>query len=449
MGAVSSVEARLEDPALRVVWQASEILWERLQFWHAVGWDPGTDMEPYRRWVDPGGLRPLPFFCEIREAGPYSITRRGPMAEKPLPRLRHRSGYFLLATFQQPSPQGPPHKLRVVIVDALSPQEQERWRKHLRYASNAPGGSLPHTAWKTEFQKYAAQKLVGGIGPLLPLVARHRDKIASRFGLRPDDLDRQIASHGEYPICTNEETTPADMMAHCLFLLWCKKMMPWEKVHPWLAGWWRRYTARPLTPDGLLLQAPKLAMPLQANALRPADPALVGPDSLSVTEAAERLGISPRQLRYLEKQGQITIEHRKACGPGAWRILTAEVERLANDPQFQDRRKREEYRKKGKARGLANPTLRKRISRGPRKPDNTPDWEALETRLKSRPAKRRGHTEDVPAVSLATLSREAREELRAELERQYAQATTEDERLDSLDKLKRVADGVSLRQRDK
>jgi hypothetical protein len=157
MGSVSPADTCVEGPALQVVRQAAKILREWWRDWHAIGWDSSIDTARYRRWLCGGKLLPSSFSCEIRVAGPYHITFRGPMAEKALPNPHHRSGHYLLATFRKPSPHGPPHKLTVVVSDELSPQEQKLWRKRVRYEPNAPGEALPHTWLITEFRKHAAR----------------------------------------------------------------------------------------------------------------------------------------------------------------------------------------------------------------------------------------------------------------------------------------------------
>jgi hypothetical protein len=357
------------------------------------------------------------------------------MAEKSLPRLLHGSGYYLLATFRKLAPQGPPHELRVVVVDELSAHEQKLWQKRVRYESNSPGESLPHRWLITEFQKYAAQRPSERFRQMLPRVARRRDEIASRFGLRPADLDRQIAYSRWLRICANEKTTPGDIAAHCLWHLWHGEMMLWEEVAPWLAHWRQRYRGHLLAPADLLLEAPKLALPLQANAFRPPVPALEVPDSLSVKEAGERLGITPRQLLYLAEQGRVRLN---CSNPHGFRVSLTEMERLENDPHFQHRRKREEYRRKGQARGLTSENLRQRRRRGSRKPDNTPDWEALEANLRRKPTRRRGRTDETPAPIPTARSRDELEDLLAELQRRISTAETEDERLGLMDNRREV-----------
>jgi hypothetical protein len=318
---------------------------------------------------------------------------------------------------------------------SIAPQERKLWRKHVRYESNLPGESLPHTWLITPFREYAAQRPSERFRQMSPRVARRRDEIASRSGLRPEDLDRQIASSRWRPICANEKTTPGNIAAHCLWHLWHEEMMLWEEVAPRLAHWRRRYTERPLAPDDLLLQAPKLDLPLQANVLRPPAPALEVPDSLSVKEAAEKLGITPRQLLYLAKQGRIRLDR---SNPRGFQVPLTEVERLENDPQFQHTRKREEYRRKGQARGLTSENLRQRRHRGPRKPDNTPDWGALEADLQRKPARRRGRTDETPAPNPAARSREELEDLHAELQRRISKVETEDEWLRLMDNHREV-----------
>jgi hypothetical protein len=270
---------------------------------------------------------------------------------------------------------------------------------------------------------------------MLPRVARRREEIASRFGLRSEDLDRQIASSRWRPICANEKTTPGDIVAHCLWHLWHEEMMLWEEVAPSLARWWQRYMGRLFAPADLLLQAPKLALPLQANAVRPPVPALEVADSLSVKEAAERLSITPRQLLYLAKQGRIRLDR---SNPRSFWVPLTEVEWLEDDPQFQHTRKREEYRRKGQARGLTSENLRQRRCRGPQKPDNTPDWEALEADLQRKPARRRGRTDETPTQNPTARSREELEDLYAELQRQIFKVETEDEWLRLMDNRREV-----------
>jgi DNA-binding transcriptional MerR regulator len=227
-------------------------------------------------------------------------------------------------------------------------------------------------------------------------------------------------------------------MAHCLFYLWREELMSWEEVAPWIDHWLQRYTKSPHALTDLWSRARRHALPLQANAMKPPAPALEVPDSLSVKEASERLGLSPRQLRDREKKGRITIEHLQVSGPGAWRVLTSEVERLASDPQFQHAIRRREFMRKGRARGLTNEALRQRIRRGPRKPDNTPDWDALDAGLQPRPARRRGRTSDALTLSLAECTREELEDLHAELGWRISQEETEVERLRLMDMRRKV-----------
>jgi len=238
-------------------------------------------------------------------------------------------------------------------------------------------------------------------------------------------------------------------MAHCLIYLGREGIMPSEDVTSWFEHWLQRYTRRKHALANLFLGVSKLALPLEANIIRPSALALEVPDSLSVKEAAERLGISPRRLRDLEKQGRITIEHRKASGPGAWRVLLTEIERLANDPQFQQAMRRQEYMRRGHAHGITDEALRQRIHQGPRKPDNTPDWDALEARLKPRPARRRSRTDDALTLRLATLSPEPLEDLHAELERPIFTAETEDEWLRLMDNRRKVREILEQLDRPK
>lgn len=380
-------------------------------------------------------------------AGPYSIMFRGPMAEKALPRLLHQSGHYLLATFRSPSPQGPPHELTVVVLDELSPQDRQLWQKRVRYEPSYPGEPLPRTWLITAFREYAAQ------GPAkrkaareqfrqeFPKAARRLDETAYRYGHRPEDMFRGYWRgdfRGWRPICANGKITPDDIMAHCLFYLWGEGIMPSEEVTPWFEHWLQRYTRRKHALVNLFSSASKFALPLEANPIRPSAPALEVPDSLSVKEAEEGLGISPRRLRDLVKQGRITIEHRKALGPGAWRVLLTEVERLVNDPHFQQALRRQEDMRRGHTPGITDEALRQRIHQGPRKPDNTPNWDAQEARLKPRPARRRSRTDDALTLRLATLSPEALEDLHAELERLISTAETEDERLRLVDNRRKV-----------
>jgi hypothetical protein len=212
-------------------------------------------------------------------------------------------------------------------------------------------------------------------------------------------------------------------MAHCLFLLWREEMLEWDVVAPSLQHYRGELT-------NLILRTPMVALALQANALRPAEPALERPDSLSVNEAAARLGITRRQLMYEAEQGRIRLDRANLH---RLRVPLSEAERLENDPQFQQVRKREAYRRKGQARGLTSENLRQRRRRGPRKPDDTPDWEALEADLLRKPARRRGRTDETPAPSQAAYSREELEDLHAELQRQISKAEAEDERLRLID----------------
>jgi hypothetical protein len=185
-------------------------------------------------------------------------------------------------------------------------------------------------------------------------------------------------------------------MAHCLFLLWREDMLEWEVVAPSLQHYGSELS-------NLLLCMDKVILPLQANALRPADPIREEPDSLSVKEAAARLGITRRQVMYQAEQERIRLDR---SNPRNLRVLHSEVERLENDAQFQDARKRAGYRRKGQARGLTNQALRQRIRRRPRKPDNSLDWEALNADLERKTGRRRGRTDETPAPSLAASSRE-------------------------------------------
>jgi hypothetical protein len=208
-------------------------------------------------------------------------------------------------------------------------------------------------------------------------------------------------------------------------------MMEWDMVAPWLQHYGCHLT-------DLVLRTPRLALPLQANALRPTATALEVPDSLSTQEAADQLKLSPRQLRTLHKQGKIVIVRRKAYGPGASRVQLTDVERLEADPDLQNKRRREAFMAKGRARGLTNLALRQRIHRGPLKPDNTPDWDALEARLKPRPAGCRSRPDDALASSWATLSRVELKALHAEWGSMLPMAETEDERLRLIDKRREV-----------
>jgi hypothetical protein len=439
MGSVSPADARVEGTALRVVRQAAEILWEWWWDWRAIGWDSSIaiDTARYRRWLCAGKFLSPSFSCEIRVAGPYRITFRGLVAEKSLPNLRHRGGYYLLATFRKPSPQGPPHKLTVVVSDELSIQEQKRWRKRVKYESNAPGEPLPHTWLITAFRKHAARRpderkvAREQLRQDFPEAARRLEATASRFGHGPEDAFREYW-RGDFcgwrQVYANRKTTPDDIMAHCLLLLWREDMLEWDVVAPSLQHYGSELT-------DLILRTPTVALPLQANALWPAGPTLERPDSLSVKAAAARLGITRRQLMYQDEQGRIRLDR---SNPHSFRVPLTDAERLENDPQFQHARKREEYRRKGQARGLTSENLRQRRRRGPRKPDNTPDWEALNADLQRKPARCRSRTDETPAPSLASYTREELEDLHAELQRRIAKAETEDESLHLMDNRREV-----------
>jgi hypothetical protein len=291
------------------------------------------------------------------------------------------------------------HVTITVGLGEMSQQEQRRWRKKLRHS--------PPTTWLAAFRKYLCMH--------------------PQMGRNPIYIDVYT-------------TTKDDLTIQVLAYVFQAEIVSWDAIEPWVkhyaASWgqeteeacWRNYESGRWCEAMLAF-----ALPQEANALRPPSPPRVEPGAYSIPQAAKVLGITERQLRYM-------IEHEEIPGierDGRRRVILADAlehlrpQVVAKGRRRQDQPRRAMFIEKAKNEyGMTSDAIRQMIHRGPRTPERTPDWNALDAQLThhSRRAKGQEPSED-------TMSADDLEGLRTLLETQSCAAQTEDERLEILDKL--------------
>lgn len=191
-------------------------------------------------------------------------------------------------------------------LDGMSPRDQRKWRRRMRFepdpaAPPRPGERPPRLSWIDAFRT----------------------------------AQRQGALRGWDTLYISKLTRIEDVMAQVIASMLRVGMLAWDEIAPWLSA----YSG--LNPTELLLRLGKCIFPLEANALSPPElPPLRTPNLLTLRDAADELGLTERQVRYMIESGRIPEATQVS---GRWMIPRPAVARLKERlaPQLTEEAQRE------------------------------------------------------------------------------------------------------------
>jgi DNA-binding transcriptional MerR regulator len=136
--------------------------------------------------------------------------------------------------------------------------------------------------------------------------------------------------YGPCLIRIDQTTKAEDITVQALAYLLQDEMVPWDEIAPWVQQYASQFT--PYFDAGAWVQRMKtLTLPWDANALRPR-PVDQPPRTMSIPQAAKALGLTERQLRYLQDKG---LEFRVIQQGRYTYIPITELERLRADKTVQ------------------------------------------------------------------------------------------------------------------
>ena len=260
---------------------------------------------------------------------------------------------------------GPRHQLTVcVLLGQMSETAQKRWRQHLKLNADDPRKSV-----RTWFRLAEMRSPAERAEDRKQLLEEHPEFKALEGDyqfLRGDDTGGRV-------IWINKLTTVDHVVIQLLAYLLQEELVQWEEIAAYARDYFRQY--QEITLDiNLHKLLWKLALPHEANALRPVDHS--APEAtFTVAEAARELGLSKRQLRYMIHKGEVHIIPR---GRRQY-ISHAELQRLREElePVQEEKDHRKKCFRIGRSLDMSDAAIKQTIKRGRKQRRSWPEIGAI------------------------------------------------------------------------